>query len=244
MKRVKKIKNKRSIKIKYIIWILLFLIFINTIFLLNNFNKNINPKLEKVVEMNIDKMINNIINEYSLNEDYETIKNILIINKNNKEEIIDIDFNLSSLYNFSGHITDELKNDLADLESGKTNMDYYDEYLSSNKDYFVLMVPFGIASNNLYFSNLGPKIPVKVKFVGSILTGVKTKVTDYGINNSLIEVFTTINISYLIITPVASKRNNHDFEILVASKIIEGKVPDIYNGVMEKSSNISKTSIN
>lgn len=244
MKRVKKIKNKRSIKIKYIIWILLFLIFTNTIILLNNFNKNINPKLEKVVEMNIDKMINNIINEYSLKEDYETIKNILIINKNNKEEIIDIDFNLSSLYNFSGHITDELKNDLADLESGKTNMDYYDEYLLSNKDYFVLMVPFGIASNKIYFSNLGPKIPVKVKFVGSILTGVKTKVTDYGINNSLIEVFTTINISYLIITPVASKRNNHDFKILVASKIIEGKVPDIYSGVMEKSSNISKTSIN
>lgn len=236
-------KNKRSIRIKHIIWIVLFLIFINTLILLNTFNKNINPKLEKVVEMDIDKMVNNIINEYSLKEDYDTIKNILIINKNKNNEIIDIDFDLTSLYNFSGHITDELKNDLSNLELGKTNMDYYDEYLSSNKDYFVLMVPYGISSNNIYFSNLGPKIPVKVKFVGSILTGVKTKVTDYGINNSLIEVFTTINITSLTITPVASKRNSRDFEILAASKIIEGKVPEIYGGTIEKSSNITKTTL-
>ena len=63
MRRVKRMKNKRSIKIKHIIWIVLFLIFINTLILLNTFNKNVNPKLEKVVEMDIDKMINNIINE-------------------------------------------------------------------------------------------------------------------------------------------------------------------------------------
>lgn len=236
-------KNKRSIKIKYIIWIVLFLIFINTLILLNIFNNSVNPKLEKVVEMDIDKMINNIINEYSLKEDYDTINNILIINKNKDNEIIDIDFNLASLYNFSGHITDELKNDLANLELGKTNMDYYDEYLSSNKDYFVLMVPYGISSNNIYFSNLGPKIPVKVKFIGSILTGVKTKVTDYGINNSLIEVFTTINITSLTITPVASKRNSRNFEILTASKIVEGKVPEIYGGTFEKNSNITQKEI-
>ena len=79
MRRVKRMKNKRSIKIKHIIWIFFFLIFINTLILLNTFNKNVNPKLEKVVEMDIDKMINNIINEYSLKEDYDTIKNILII---------------------------------------------------------------------------------------------------------------------------------------------------------------------
>lgn len=238
MRRIKKLKIRRSIKISYIFWIVLFLITLNVIFFLNIFNKKINPKLEKVVEMNIDKMINNIINEYSLKEDYETIKNILIINKNNKGEIIDIDFNLTSLYNFSSHITDELEKDLSNLEAGKTNMDYYDDYLSSNKDYFVLMVPYGILSKNIYYSNLGPKIPVKIKFIGNILTGVKTKVTDYGINNSLIEVFTTINISTLVITPVASNRNNRNFEILVASKIIEGTVPDIYGGYMEKNSNI------
>jgi sporulation protein YunB len=244
MRKMKKLKIKRSIKINYVIWIVLFLIFINTLLLLNLFNKNVNPKLEKVVEMDIDKMINNIITEYSLKEDYDTIKNILIINKNNAGEIIDIDFDLSSLYNFSSHITDELKNDLSNLEVGKTSMDYYDENLSINKDYFVLMVPYGIASDNIYFSNLGPKIPVKVKFIGSILTGVKTKVTDYGINNSLIEVYTTIDISTLVITPVSSKRNSRNFEILVASKIIEGKIPEIYGGIMEKNSSISKTTIN
>ena len=82
MRRYSRLKNKRSIKIKYIIGIVLFLIAINTMVLLNHFNKKVNPKIEEIVNMNIDKMINNIITEYSLKEDYDTIKNILKINKN------------------------------------------------------------------------------------------------------------------------------------------------------------------
>jgi len=243
MKRYSKFKNKRSIKIKYIIGIVLFLIAINTMVLLNHFNKNVNPKIEEIVNMNIDKMVNNIITEYSLKEDYDTIKNILIINKNSDGEIINIDFDLSSLYDFSSNISDKLKDDLYNLEAGKTNMNYYDESLSNKKDYFVLMIPYGVISDNVYFTNLGPRIPVKIKFMGSIFTNVKTKVIPYGINNSLIEVYTTVDISTLVVTPVASKRNDRNFEILAASKIIEGKIPNYYGGVIEKSSNITKTDI-
>ncbi|MBE6161702.1 MAG: hypothetical protein E7158_05755 [Firmicutes bacterium] len=233
-----RLKLKRSIKISKIIYILLFLIFINVAILLDIFNNAINPKLETVVNMDIDKMIDNLITEYSLKEDYETMKDILIINKNRNGEIINIDYNLKALYNFSLHITDELKNDLYDLQSGKTNSEFYDEYLSSNKDYFVLMVPIGMASNNIYFSNLGPKVPVKIKFIGSILTGVKTKIKDYGINNSLIEVYTNVNISTLVLTPVSKKRVNRNFKILVASKVIQGKIPELYGGILEQSSNL------
>ena len=241
MKKYRKLKNRRSIKLSYIILVILFFIANNVFFLLSNFNKKVNPKLEQVINMNIDKMIENIITEYSLKEDYTTIKNILIINKNKYGEIINIDYDLPSLYNFSSHITDELKDDLYNLEKGKTTSEYYDDYLSSNnKDSFILNVPYGIASNNIFFSNLGPKIPVKVKFVGSILTGVKSKVTSYGINNSLIEVFTTINISTLIVTPVSKKRITRTYEVLVASKIIEGSIPQIYGGVLEKNSNITR----
>ena len=229
MKRYSRLKNKRSIKLKYIILIVLFFIVFNTTILLNNFNKKVNPKLEKIVDMDINKMIENMITEYSLREDYKTIKNILIINKNKYGEIINIDYDLPSLYNFSSHITDELKEDLYNIEKCKTSSEYLS---SSNDDSFVLMVPYGVASNNIFFSNLGPKIPVKVKFIGSILTGVKSKVTSYGINNSLIEVFTTINISTLVITPVSKNKITRSYEVLVASKIIEGKVPEIYGGVI------------
>ena len=223
MKKHSKLKNKRSIKLSYIIWIVLFFIVMNTLYLLNNFNKKINPKLENVVNMDIDKKIENIITEYSLKEDYETIKDILIINKNKEDEIINIDYNLQALYNFSSHITDELKKDL---------------YEGKNKDSFNMWIPYGMTSDNIFFSNLGPKIPVKVKFIGSILTGVKSKIKAYGINNSLIEVYTKVDISTLVITPVSRKRVNRNYEILVASKIIEGKVPQIYGGIMEKESNI------
>ncbi len=243
MKRYKVFKTRNYIKTINILWIVIFLITINTFLLFNYFNKSINPKMIKIVEVNINKMLNNIITEYSLKEDYKTIEKILIINKNKDEEIINIDFDLPSVYNFSAHITDELKADLYNLEVGKTNMDFYDDYLSNNQNYFVLKVPIGIYSNNIYSSNLGPRIPVKVKFIGSILTGVKTKVTSYGINNSLIEVYTNISISSLILTPVKSKIDTRNFEVLIASKIINGKVPSLYNGTMEASSRVLNTSL-
>ena len=244
MKRYSRLKLKRSIKLSYVIMIVLFLIVFNVIFLFSIFNKKINTKIIKVANMDVDKIIDNIVTEYSLKEDYDTIKDILIISKNKNDEIIDVSFDLKKVYNFSSHITEQLKSDLYDLKKGNTAIDFNDEYLLNDKEYFVLLIPMGILSDNTYFSNMGPKIPVKIKFIGNLYTNVKTKITDYGINNSLIEVYTTIDISTLIITPVASKRVKRSYDVLIASKIIEGKVPDIYGGIYEKNSNIIKKEIN
>ena len=126
----------------------------------------------------------------------------------------------------------------ADLESGKTNMDYYDEYLSSNKDYFVLMVPFGIASNKIYFSNLGPKIPVRIKTIGSILSNVDVKIKEYGINNCLIEMNLVIEIKQQIMLPLISKKIKIINDIPISYKVINGKIPEYYSGSLSKGSNI------
>ena len=45
-------------------------------------------------------------------------------------------------------------------------------------------MPMFINSKDMFLSNLGPSIYVPINFVGSVLTNIKTKITDYGINNA------------------------------------------------------------
>jgi len=37
-------------------------------------------------------------------------------------------------------------------------------------------------------SNLGPKIPVKFDLVGEVIINIETKITNYGINNAMMEI--------------------------------------------------------
>lgn len=236
-----KFKKKNKIRKSYVYIIVLFFIILITYKIYSSYGRSVNPKINKVIEVNIDEMINNIIVNYSLEENYDSIDNIIIINKNKKEEIIDIDFDLEKLYMLLKKVTYKLKNDLNNLEN-KNDNDFINNYLKKKKNKYILMVPIGIASNNIYLSNLGPKIPVEVKFIGNIITGVKTNVVDYGINNSLIELYVTVNINTLLLTPVNMNKKEYSYKILVDSKIIEGKVPEIYGKSLENSSplNIEK----
>lgn len=231
-------KKNKSMRKNYVIFIVFFIIVLCTFKIFIGYSKKANPKIKNVVNMNIDKMINTMINEYSLKANYKNIKDVLIINKNINDEIVNIDYNLENLYDFLRKVTIDLKDNLANIENCNNN-DFIDKYLEKKNKKYILYVPLGVASDNVLLSNLGPKIPIEIKFMGSIITGINTKVKDYGINNSLIEVYVTININILTLTPVDNSKNNYTYNILVASKIIEGHVPQIYGGVMENKSNLN-----
>ena len=45
----------------------------------------------------------------------------------------------------------------------------------------ILAYPIGIGGDNVYLNNLGYKVPIKVELSNSMITSVKTKVSNYGI---------------------------------------------------------------
>ena len=69
-------------------------------------------------------------------------------------------------------------------------------------------------------------------------TNLKTDVSSYGMNNSLAQISAEINVVESIITPIDSKDINLNYNILLDSKLINGRVPAYYNG-----STISKQSM-
>ena len=46
-------------------------------------------------------------------------------------------------------------------------------------------IPSGVVFNNAFLSNVGPKVPVKIKYSGNVGLDVKTRVKKYGINSHL-----------------------------------------------------------
>lgn len=204
------------------------------------FTNSITPKMIEIAGKNIEKLTYNILNDYkalSLLDD-DLIDNILNVNKNSKNEIINVNYNVKNAYKITNLITNKIQKDFQAIESGQKKVDFVDEELTELNDGLILTIPIGIASNNIYLANLGPRIPVKVKFSGTLLTNLKTRVQNYGINNSLIEVYIDVNITHEIITPVTFKTKELKYEILINAQIINGEVPSYYGGLYETKSNI------
>ncbi len=233
-------KLKRKLKIKplnYLIIIIL-LVFSVSFLMIHRFNQKIRPKMIKVIENKINKLSNDIImdsfNSQLLNN--HDINNILKITKNKEDEIIAVDFDLEKAYQISLNLTKNIKKSLKELPDTKLSDEYF--LKSQGNNGYIILLPVGLASNNNYLANLGPKIPVKVTFIGNLVTGLKTKVKDYGINSALIEVYINISLSEEILIPYVSKKINNSTQILLSSQMIEGVVPDIYNGLLENSSSL------
>ena len=238
---MKMTSKRKKVKLKKFYFIVvIILVGLITIFLFSFFNKKVNPKLVEISEKNLNKITYSIIMDYLdsdiLNEDY--LNNILIITKNKDSEIITVDFNLEQTYIILSEITRRMQENLNELEKGKIKIDYYDSYLSTGQKGLVLMVPIGAASDYVFLSNLGPKIPVKINFIGAVLTNVKTKITNYGMNNALVELYAYIMITQEVTTPVTYNTLKTEYDVLLAAKMVSGRVPTFYGNSLEKESSL------
>lgn len=216
--------------------VIVFLAFI----LFFQFNKKITPNLLMVAEASINKLNETILTNYRVKDIYKEVDltDAISIVKNSKEEIITVDFRLEKVYQALSIITQYLQSSLEDEDMRNTVLRYYNEDLSSSLDSIVLSLPIGIASKGIYMTNLGPRIPVKVGYMGYVSSSVRTKIEDYGINNALVSIYIDLFVTNEFIAPTQNKEIHHDYSILVASKIIQGIVPEYYGGAIEAKSNI------
>lgn len=233
------------INLNKILFLTVILIIGFILFLLTKFSKQINKNILQISEAEINKVnysfITDKINHDLFNKD--TLKDILIITKNNNDEILYVDFNYDILYQVLDNVSDVLTSSFKQMESGSIDIAYYDKDFKDKSNGILLSIPFGSVMKNTYFYNIGPKIPVKVNFVGSVLTNIETKITNYGLNNALVEIFIFIEFHNQIMAPFGTKDLTFKYDAVVASMMIEGKVPSFYNGTINKSSEIHNSSI-
>ncbi len=230
MKRFKHKKYKLNITT-----IIIMLIIVNTIAILKYYKNNLSYKLIDISKNTIEVYNNYLIMNFISNDilSKSDLNNIIKLNKNNKDEIISIEYDTKLTYKLLKIVTDELYQ----IVSQTTYKDILD-YDFDIKDDLVIYYPVLLSSNNIFFNNLGPKVPVKIKFLSSLLTNINTKVTSYGLNNVLLEIYINITINDDIVIPYYKDKISKDYNVLLSSKVVMGTLPNYLGTSIENSSPI------
>lgn len=234
-----RMRIRKNYRISRIIILIIILIFFFTYTLYSIYNKKITPKIIDVAEMKLQKFTKSFLSNnigYDILND-EIIKDILVINKNNDGEILYVDYNLDQAYLVLDIVTKKLDSLINDLENGQVeNLD--DANIENSKYGLIMKIPMFIASDYALMANMGPPIYLKINFTGSILTNIKSKITNYGMNNALVELYVTIKINEELMAPVVNKTLNIEYDVLIASQVINGRIPEYYGGLITGTSNI------
>jgi len=185
----------------------------------------------------------NIINTINTNTVNGNIRIDLLKNYNMNDlikvnyegnKITDIDYNLENAYEILIAIKKEI---IKNIEVEMPNIYNY-RYVVNNNTVIVEM-PFYNYTHNILIANLGPKIMVQLSMIRLIDGSVKTKIKNYGINSLLLELYINFSITSTIVVPNAKEMDiTSSYDILISSKVIQGEIPSLYNGLLEQSSEL------
>ena len=233
-------------RIKFIdkLIIVMIIIVVFTFFLINLLNKKVMPILMEYVKIESDKIGTIIINDAISKKIVEemNVDELFIITRDSNGEIISIDFDTVMVNKVLTTATRQVELSLKYLEMDKLDaIDLPSNIVISSDDKKVIffLVPSGIVFSNNFLSNLGPKIPVKLNLVGSVISGISTKVTNYGINNALIELYLDLEVNLKVVLPFISDNVIVKTSIPLAIKMLKGKVPEYYlNGYLNNPINL------
>ena len=197
---------------RIIIYVFLFLIVIMIFLLINFIDNYYGERVETYIENKgilytqkfiQDAISNEISNEIAINELY-------IFQKDENDNIKSVIINTNKINNILSIINESLEKDIQLL----------------NKE--ELYIPLSIILGENIFSNVGPNLKLTVIPIGNYKCDVVSKVSEYGINNSLFEISIKVEIKIQSLVPLNKIESNVECNIPIVMQIIQGDVPRYY----------------
>ena len=225
-------KIKLLLKNIYVL-IFLFLIFFSLVFLIV-LNKRAMPIIINYANVQTKRIGIEILRNAGIKEVNELLKdkNLFKITKNNNGEIESIDFDTGIINESLLVVAKNVRKRLKEVEKGENLPEevYMDVLDKDLKKGIIYEVPIGVVFGNSFLANVGPRIPVKIKYSGNVGLDVKTRVSQYGINSALIEVYIYVEVTQRTILPFSSKDIKLTSEIQIVMKVVKGSTPYYLSG--------------
>ena len=193
----------------------------------NKFSKNLVEVTQMMVKENLTNSLSNNF-KLSILEKYD-IDNLIEVKYESNNELSDVTFKMNDAYNLASEICNELVINGFTYESNLINI------IEENDHDIIVGIPTFYYLENPILSNIGPTFIVKLNYIRDFLYEIKVIVKTYGINSLHVELYLNLKISSRIYF-YSSKDISNDFNILISSKIINGKIPSFYGNVYEKNS--------
>ena len=244
-------KSKKKTRIFNILFVIVIISLLCSYLLISRLNTKGMPLLMSYAEAETKKITTLVINNAVTKQLANTLENDYLFNieKDNNGEIKMITYNSVNVTRILNTITNLIQLNLKSIEEGNidlielpsTVLEEYDRELL--KQGIIYEIPVGVITENSFLSNLGPKIPLKLHLIGDVISNIETKVTEYGINNALIEVGVYVEVTTKINLPFISKTVKVSNVIPVSIKVIQGKIPEMYLNGFSTTSNMETNSI-
>lgn len=236
-------KTKKVNKKKIFLWILV-LVLIATFWLLHLISKRLNPIILRYATVEAKRFTTALINSAVDDDVIEHIDDsIFSITKNSVGEIQMVDFNGQEVNRLLNLISEKIEEKLLQMEEGNVEELNVSNALkgynfSKLKKGIVCEIPVGALMGNSLFANLGPVIPIKLSFLGQVITHLNTKVESYGINNAYLELYVHIEVRERITMPMMTEEQKVELDVPLTMKIIQGKVPTYFQGGLDQNSSL------
>ena len=177
-------------------------------------------EMKRIISIIINRSINSSI------LDKNDMNNLFIINRENTDDVMTISLDSIIVNKITDNISDICEDNLRMVEEGR--FEELKKKFNIGEEYF--FVPSGIIFKNTLLNSIGPKIPINLKMIGNVTSGINTDVKEYGINNSLITISVEITVELMVILPFSSDYVSITNYVPISIKLIQGKVPQIYGG--------------
>ena len=228
----KKMRLKRNLLIKLTkkdtILIVAFLVLLIVSLIFKYINTKIVPPLEVYAENEVKKISSLIISDAVESISFSEEETMSFFNTltNKNDEVISVDFNTAKINKSLVKLNKAVYKDLKLFENGRYKL----EDTEIETEDLIYKIPLGYITGNYTLSNIGPKVPLKAKVIGSVVSNIKTEVSSYGINNSLLKVYIDVTVNMRFMLPLISKDVLVNNSIPLVVKIIQGKIPNVYGG--------------
>lgn len=193
------------------------IIIISTILIIYFYSNELSPLLMKYAKIESKRIAIDIISSGVSDEVTKVLDDNTIFSteKDNNGNVETIDYN------------SKVVNEILSVTSKRVVKNF--EKVESKNNGVITYLPLGVITKNIFFENLGPKIPVKLNLDGNVLTSLKTDVKEYGINSALIQISVKIEANIQIIVPLYSNEMKVVNEVPISIKIAKGNVSSILN---------------
>lgn len=225
-------KVKYNFKNIYLLTLVLTVILCTIFFII--INKKVLPILVNYASVQTKRIGIEVLKTSGLDEINKRLREETIFDliKNENGEIESIDFDTTFFNETLVIVSKNIRQKLSEVETGNKLPEelYYNIRNNKLKKGIIYEVPLGVASGNAFFANLGAKIPIKVTYSGNVGLDIKTRVSEYGINSALIEIYIKAEVTQRTIAPFISKDTKLISEIPLVIKVVKGTVPNYLLG--------------
>ncbi|RBW71277.1 sporulation protein YunB [Bacillus taeanensis] len=202
--------------------------------------KGIEPTLMRYAETKTrqiaEKAINDAISKKVVSEDMD-MSELIITHRIEGSDQVGFSFNQQVNNRILSEATNRVQKHLDLIEEG--NLDELKAFLESEDlelefeetesgTGLIYWIPLGAATNNALLSNLGPLVPIRFQFIGDVQSGMETKATSVGINNTYLEVLLNLSVDVNLVLPFSTKTAPISTTVRVGDLFLPGKVPDVY----------------